>query len=65
MLIGEELRAQALDALQESLVLVGAPKLTQRYGIALDHLGVPFQAMGQEATWLGLAAIAQSLEKSA
>jgi 2-dehydro-3-deoxygalactonokinase len=65
LLIGEELRAQALDGLQEPLVLVGAPKLTQRYGIALEHLGVPFQAMGQEATWRGLAAIAQSLEKRA
>jgi 2-dehydro-3-deoxygalactonokinase len=64
LLIGEELRAQKLDELQEPLVLVGARKLTQRYGIALDHLRVPFRSMGQEATWLGLAAIAQSLEKS-
>lgn len=64
LLIGEELRAQALDEMKDPLVLAGAPRLTQRYGIALAHLGVPFQPMGQEATWLGLAAIAQSMEKS-
>jgi 2-dehydro-3-deoxygalactonokinase len=63
LLIGEELRAQELDALRKPLVLVGAPKLTQRYGMAFEHLGVPHQSMGQEATWLGLAAIARSLEK--
>jgi len=59
LLIGEELRTQDLMP-NEPLVLAGADKLTQRYGIALEHLGVPFRSLGQEATWLGLHAIAQS-----
>jgi 2-dehydro-3-deoxygalactonokinase len=60
LLIGEELRSQDLASLREPLVLVGAGKLTQRYAAALKHLGVPFRTLGQEATWLGLHAIAQT-----
>lgn len=62
LLVGEELRTQNLES-NEPLVLVGAEKLTQRYGIALTHLGFAFRTLGQEATWLGLHAIAQSLER--
>lgn len=61
LLIGEELRSQQLRS-DAALVLVGAQNLTQRYAIALEHLGVAFRTLGQEATWLGLHAIAQSLE---
>ena len=60
LLIGEELRTQELHEARE-LVLVGAEKLTQRYALALRHLGAGFKAMGQEATWLGLHAIKESL----
>jgi 2-dehydro-3-deoxygalactonokinase len=63
LLLGEELRSQDLRG-DEPLVVVGADKLTRRYAIALSHLDVPFQTLGQEATWLGLHAIAQSLETS-
>ena len=62
LLIGEELRSQDLHA-GDTLVLAGADKLTQRYGLALSHLGVPFRTLGQEATWLGLHAIAQSTQE--
>jgi 2-dehydro-3-deoxygalactonokinase len=63
LLIGEELRSRQLHASDEPLVLVGASGLVRRYGVALSHLGLAFQAMGQEATWRGLAAIAELLEK--
>ena len=61
LLIGEELRSQQLRS-GAALVLAGAHNLTARYAIALEHLGVAFRTLGQEATWLGLHAIAQSLE---
>ena len=57
LVIGEELRAQALSAGQ-SVVLVGGDGLTQRYQRALQHLGVVVQTVGSEATWRGLAALA-------
>jgi 2-dehydro-3-deoxygalactonokinase len=63
LLIGEELRAQDLHA-AGALALAGAEKLVAPYGLALSHLGVPFRTYGQEATWLGLHTIAQSLEKT-
>jgi 2-dehydro-3-deoxygalactonokinase len=64
LIIGEELRSQDLRS-ADPLVLVGAEKLTQRYAIALEHLATPFRTLGQEATWLGLHSIAQSLENRA
>ncbi|HUR90554.1 MAG TPA: 2-dehydro-3-deoxygalactonokinase [Ramlibacter sp.] len=63
LLIGEELRTHDFKS-GDPIVLVGAEKLTQRYGIAFKHLGAQFRTLGQEATWLGLHAIARSLEKS-
>jgi 2-dehydro-3-deoxygalactonokinase len=62
LLIGEELRSQDLASLDAPLVLVGADKLTRRYAAALTHLKIPFRTLGQETTWLGLHAIAQTLE---
>ncbi|HEY8047612.1 MAG TPA: 2-dehydro-3-deoxygalactonokinase [Ramlibacter sp.] len=62
LLIGEELRSHPPSA-GESLVLVGAGKLTRRYAVALEHRGIRFRTLGQEATWLGLHAIARSLEE--
>ena len=64
LLIGEELRTQDLRPGDAPLVLVGAEKLTRPYSIALAHLGASFRTLGQEATWLGLHAIARSLETS-
>jgi 2-dehydro-3-deoxygalactonokinase len=62
LLIGEELRAQFLASAKGELVLVGADKLTQRYAAALRHLGTPHRVLGQEATWRGVRAIADTME---
>jgi 2-dehydro-3-deoxygalactonokinase len=64
LVIGEELRTQDLKTSREPLVLAGADKLTRRYGIAFAHLQVGFRLLGQETTWLGLHAIANSLKES-
>lgn len=55
LVIGEELRAQAADG---SPVIIGAPELARRYAIALPGA----RAVGAEATWRGLWAIAQSMQ---
>jgi 2-dehydro-3-deoxygalactonokinase len=62
LLIGEELRSQQLDTSGRPLVLVGVARLVRRYAVALSHRGLSFVTPGQEATWLGLSAIAQLLE---
>ncbi|MGF6525057.1 2-dehydro-3-deoxygalactonokinase [Variovorax sp. PvP013] len=56
LLIGEELRTQALDADAE-VVLIGSPALTRRYALALGANGVASRALGAEATWAGLHAL--------
>jgi len=63
LLIGEELRARRLDAADQPPVLVGAAGLVWRYGVALRHLGLSFDTVGQEASWAGLSAIARELEE--
>ena len=63
LVIGEELRAQALPAGQ-AVVLVGGDGLSQRYQRALQQLGVVVQTVGPEATWCGLAALAGLLAAS-
>lgn len=57
LVIGDELRLQALDAGSE-VVLIGSNALTARYTLALTLLGVRSQALGSEATWAGLHALA-------
>lgn len=61
MVIGEELRGQA-TAHSGTLVLVGARPLTRRYALALARLGAQAQAIGPEATWAGLQAIAGAVD---
>ena len=56
VLIGEELRAQTLGP-DTSVVLIGAPQLTQRYALALQAEGVESRTLGAEATWAGLHAL--------
>jgi 2-dehydro-3-deoxygalactonokinase len=56
LLIGEELRTQSLDP-AATVVLVGAPALTQRYALALEAGGIASRALGAEATWAGLHAL--------
>ena len=64
LVIGEELRAQATGAVKE-VVLIGAPSLLHRYTQALAIHGVTCRALGAEATWAGLHALATSLERTA
>ena len=65
LVIGEELRSQQLQALREPVVIIGAQALTQRYELGLQTLGVAARRVGSEASWRGLWAIAQTLEKTA
>ena len=60
LLIGEELRAAA-PAAGGHVVLVGSPALTARYQRALAGCGVVAQTVAAEATWRGLAALADHL----
>lgn len=62
LVIGEELRLR--DASARSVVLIGSSTLTQRYALALRTLGCEARALGAEATWRGLWALAQTLESA-
>lgn len=62
LVIGEELRAQ--QQLPKEVVLIGSPALAQRYALALQALGVHSRSLGAEATWRGLWALAQTLERA-
>ena len=60
LLIGDELRAQALAA-GRAVVAVGSALLTGRYQRALAQLGHPVQAVGAQAGWTGLLALSGTL----
>ena len=60
LLIGDELRAQALPAGQPVLV-VGSAALTLRYQRALAQRGHPVCSVGAEAGWAGLLALQGTL----
>ncbi len=60
LLIGDELRAQALAAGQPVLV-VGSAALTLRYQRALAQRGHPVCSVGAEAGWAGLLALQGTL----
>lgn len=62
LVIGEELRAHRLENSEASPVLVGAEALTRRYQLALTTYGLHATVLGDEATWRGLATLAQTLE---
>lgn len=63
LVIGEELRAQALPAgSAQEVLLIGSDTLTTRYASALALLDLRSRAFGAEATWSGLHAIAQGLK---
>ncbi len=65
LVIGEELRSQDLRGHTTPIAIVGSSGLTTRYRMALRVLGMPSVAVGSEATWRGLSAIAQTLENIA
>jgi len=60
LVIGEELKAQLL-ARGDTVVVIGAPALAARYEQALAAWDVAIQPVGNQATWRGLHAIAQTL----
>jgi 2-dehydro-3-deoxygalactonokinase len=60
LVIGEELRAQ--QKIDGTVIVVGTDALTQRYRHALALRGVESRCVGEEASWAGLWAIAQSIE---
>jgi 2-dehydro-3-deoxygalactonokinase len=60
LLIGEELRQQAASTQTEPVILIGSEALTLRYTLALQHLRIPCQSRGAEATWAGLFALAST-----
>ena len=62
LVIGEELRSQRLEAVSSPVIVIGSDVLTRRYTLGLRTLGIASQAVGSEATWRGLWAIAQKME---
>ncbi len=60
LVIGEELRAQSLDASQR-VVIIANDALTQRYQLGLVECGIACDSPGAQVTWAGLSAIAQTL----
>ena len=60
LVIGEEIKCQQLKS-GDSVVLVGADSLTAKYAQALQQLDVQTQCVGNQATWQGLRAIADSI----
>ena len=64
LVIGEELRAHRLENSGAAPVLVGAEALTRRYQLAFTAYGLHATALGDEATWRGLAALADSLDSA-
>jgi 2-dehydro-3-deoxygalactonokinase len=62
LVIGEELRANGKSARGE-VVLIGSANLTRRYGQAIAQQGGNSRALGSEATWAGLTALAEVISK--
>jgi len=60
LLIGEELRSQAVSNAAGPVIVIGSDALTLRYTLALQHLNIASQSWGAEATWAGLFALATS-----
>ena len=54
------LLTQAVSADAPPVILIGTNALTQRYTLALQHLGIACQSRGAEATWAGLFALASA-----
>ena len=63
LVIGEELKCQQLQS-GDSVVVVGAEALTQKYAQALAQLGVFAHCGSNQATWYGLRKIAERVNKA-
>ncbi len=62
LVIGEELAAMQVQP-GADLVLVGSPELTQRYQLALEHMGARVRVLGSQAAWAGLHQVYQALAR--
>lgn len=63
LVIGEELHAMQVQP-GAQLVLVGSQQLTQRYEMALQHLGAQVRTLGNQAAWAGLYQVYQALARA-
>ncbi len=62
LVIGEELVSMQVQPGAE-IVLVGSQQLTERYQIALEHLGAQVRTLGNQAAWAGLYQVYQALTR--
>jgi 2-dehydro-3-deoxygalactonokinase len=60
LVIGEELTAMQVQP-GVDLVLLGMPALTERYKLALAHLGANVRTLGTQAAWAGFYQVYQAL----
>lgn len=63
LVIGEELHAMQVQP-GADLIVVGSPMLTQRYQLALEHLGAKVRCLGAQAAWAGLYQVYQALTRA-
>jgi 2-dehydro-3-deoxygalactonokinase len=61
LVIGEELRGRPLEGVAE-VVLIGAPRLADRFERALRRMGRSVRRFGEEAAWRGLWAVQRRRE---
>jgi 2-dehydro-3-deoxygalactonokinase len=63
LLIGEEIKSAKAEMQGQGtpLFILGNGQLTQRYGFAMEALGLPATALADEVTWSGLWALANHL----
>ncbi len=63
LLIGEEIKSAKANTKDEGtpLYILGNGQLTQRYGFAMEALGISATALADEVTWTGLWALAHHL----
>jgi 2-dehydro-3-deoxygalactonokinase len=63
LLIGEEIKSAKTNTKDEGtpLFILGNGQLTQRYGFAMEALGISATALADEVTWTGLWALAHHL----
>jgi 2-dehydro-3-deoxygalactonokinase len=62
LVIGEELVSMQVQPGAE-LIVIGSQQLTERYQLALDHLGANVRTLGSQAAWAGLYQVYQALTR--
>jgi 2-dehydro-3-deoxygalactonokinase len=62
LVIGEELATMQVEPGAE-IVVVGSQQLTERYSLALTHLGARVRTLGNQAAWAGLYQVYQALTR--